>query len=194
MNRIEMVRRIASAFSRDLSTYSINTSNVGKYREFQAYGLGALSWSRVDLPEANADALTVIQHKASQLGPKILVEDTSLDVQGANVGVNVRWMLDHLDQYVGRKAQIVTLVGVLEEDGKVHVYRGVLSGTIVEPRGAGGFGFDPVFLPNGARQTLAEHKNPQQTARYKAVQNFLHDRAWRIVPPLKDWSGEMQHT
>ncbi|OKH63932.1 hypothetical protein EB72_10330, partial [Mycobacterium sp. SWH-M1] len=42
-------------------------------------------------------------------------------------------------------------------DGDAVVVRGEWRGTVVrEPRGAGGFGYDPVFLPAGSERTAAE--------------------------------------
>jgi len=43
-----------------------------------------------------------------------------------------------------RSAHFETAVAFAREDG-IRVFRGILPGTIVEPRGAGGFGYDPIF-------------------------------------------------
>jgi XTP/dITP diphosphohydrolase len=41
--------------------------------------------------------------------------------------------------------------------GKRHIFTGVTEGSISEaPRGESGFGFDPVFIPNGTSMTFAE--------------------------------------
>ncbi|HET8715896.1 MAG TPA: non-canonical purine NTP pyrophosphatase, partial [Holophagaceae bacterium] len=51
---------------------------------------------------------------------------------------------------------VCELVGV-GPDGREVVVRGELAGTIAEaPRGAGGFGYDPVFVPEGQGRTFGE--------------------------------------
>ena len=42
-------------------------------------------------------------------------------------------------------------------DGTVRVFDGVCEGQVaVAPRGTAGFGYDPIFMPEGAQQTIAE--------------------------------------
>lgn len=170
----------------------LNTSNPHKLLEFRRLGLGGLEALRKDLPEPDADPLTVIRSKASQMGPNVIVEDTSLDVDGADIGVNVKWMLDHVEQYVGKKAVFRVLIGLLR-DGVVEVYRGEVGGTIVPARG-NGMGFDPVFLPEGADKTLGESKPDRYNPRAEAVRNLLRGRVYRTLPPLFGWAGEWQGT
>jgi XTP/dITP diphosphohydrolase len=46
---------------------------------------------------------------------------------------------------------------LLGPDGAEHVARGTLEGRIgLERRGSGGFGYDPVFVPDGESRTVAE--------------------------------------
>ena len=141
--------------------------------------------------EIVADPLLVAIHKASQLGEYVIIEDTSLDVEGEQVGVNVKWMMDSLSSFVGKRANWNVYLAVLMQ-GRVHVYRGQVGGTIVEPRGDSNFGFDPVFLPNGSDKTLAESKPDEVSARAKAVENFVKDIPFAIANPIFDWDGEYQ--
>ncbi|HEX3251249.1 MAG TPA: RdgB/HAM1 family non-canonical purine NTP pyrophosphatase [Pyrinomonadaceae bacterium] len=57
-----------------------------------------------------------------------------------------------------RRAQFVAAVAIAKPDGAVlNVTEGICEGTIAfEPRGAGGFGYDPLFIPDGYNQTFAE--------------------------------------
>ena len=72
----------------------LNTSNENKYVEFKRMfaSLGSLKLDRtaIDLPEIDATPVEVVAHKATSCGAGILIEDTSLDVEGEDVGVNVR--------------------------------------------------------------------------------------------------------
>ena len=56
-----------------------------------------------------------------------------------------------------RTAKFVSVITLLFPDGRKLVARGECPGHILEsPRGTGGFGYDPLFLPDGASHTFAE--------------------------------------
>ena len=65
-------------------------------------------------------------------------------------------LLRELDNASNRKARFKTVMALVL-DGKEHLFEGIVEGIIVEnERGAGGFGYDPVFLPDGYAQTFSE--------------------------------------
>jgi XTP/dITP diphosphohydrolase len=69
---------------------------------------------------------------------------------------NTRCLLDKLKGAASRKAQFRTAIALVL-DGKEHLFEGVAKGTITEEkRGEKGFGYDPVFVPEGYDQTFAE--------------------------------------
>lgn len=56
-----------------------------------------------------------------------------------------------------RGARYVCALVLIAPDGREHLVRGMLAGTIARaPRGTAGFGYDPVFVPAGESQTVAE--------------------------------------
>ena len=56
-----------------------------------------------------------------------------------------------------RTARYRAAVAVARPDGTVRVFDGVCEGQVaVAPRGTAGFGYDPIFMPEGAQQTIAE--------------------------------------
>src|ERR1044071_4543710 len=57
-----------------------------------------------------------------------------------------------------RRARFVAAVAIAKPDGEVlNLCEGICEGTItLEPRGASGFGYDPLFVPDGYEQTFAE--------------------------------------
>jgi XTP/dITP diphosphohydrolase len=56
-----------------------------------------------------------------------------------------------------RRARFVAVVCLASPSGKVETFRGEVEGTIVwPPRGRGGFGYDPMFQPDGEERTFAE--------------------------------------
>jgi XTP/dITP diphosphohydrolase len=56
-----------------------------------------------------------------------------------------------------RTAKFVSTIVLISPSGEEHVFEGVLEGKIATAtKGSAGFGYDNVFIPNGATQTLAE--------------------------------------
>lgn len=57
-----------------------------------------------------------------------------------------------------RSAQFVCVIALIGPDGREFTFRGDLRGRLIEaPRGSGGFGYDPLFVPEGQERTLAEY-------------------------------------
>ena len=100
----------------------------------------------------------------------VLGEDSGIEVTGLDGGPGVRssrsaagdevgWMLRELARIEGdgRRARYVCELVALGPDGEELRGTGTLSGRIVaEARGDAGFGFDPVFVPDGETKTVAE--------------------------------------
>lgn len=176
--------------------YKLNTSNLDKLREFKQlfakYGHD-LATTQIDLREIDADLLSVIIHKASQMPEGVLVEDTTLEIDGASIGVKIKWLLDHLPNYVGHKAAWVVLLAYHDKEN-VYVYKGEVLGSIVKTssHAKNGFGFDPVFLPEYTNATLAESKPDEVNARAFAVEAFIHDRPFMVKPIMNEWQGPWQ--
>lgn len=55
-----------------------------------------------------------------------------------------------------RKARFVSVICVCWPDGHADYYRGEVEGQVVAPRGTLGFGYDPLFLPDGYDKTFGE--------------------------------------
>lgn len=178
-----------------MTTYwKLNTSNPGKLEEFTRLFSQAgaiLEATAIDVPEIDADPLSVIAHKATLAGENILVEDTSLNIEGAAVGIHIRWLLDHLKDYIGHPSEWIVLLAH-RKGQEIVVYRGVVQGTITDSSGISGFGFDPVFLPNGSIKTLAEEKPDYVNARAKVVNALFKGDVWKKHPLVEDWKGPWQ--
>lgn len=180
--------------SADTIIWKINTSNQIKLQDFQKlfaqYGY-QLTSTHFDVREIDADPVSVVAHKASQFDDCTLVEDTSLDVEGASVGINVRWLMGHLNEYIGRKATWRVLLAYRLGD-EVYVYKGEVNGTLVPSRGDEGFGFDFIFMPDCSDKTLAESKPNEVNARALAVDAFVQNNIFKTVPAIYDWDGPWQ--
>ncbi len=69
---------------------------------------------------------------------------------------NVDKLLKELSGKTNRAARFRTVISLLL-DGQEYKFEGVVTGKIIEERrGKGGFGYDPVFVPDGYEQTFAE--------------------------------------
>jgi XTP/dITP diphosphohydrolase len=105
-------------------------------------------------------------------------------------------LLAELDGVEDRRARYVCELVALSPDGAEHRGTGTLEGRVVdEPRGSEGFGYDPVFVPDGEERTVAElgnewkrpHSHGARAAAARAAA-AREDRqpAARNVTPSKD--------
>jgi XTP/dITP diphosphohydrolase len=66
-------------------------------------------------------------------------------------------LLKNLEGVADRSAAFVCAMAVIAPDGAEHVVEGRCDGRILTaPRGKGGFGYDPLFVPEGGERTFAE--------------------------------------
>ena len=73
----------------------------------------------------------------------------------ANLALVLAQLADITDPH--RSAHFACAAALALPDGREHVVEGRLDGKLVgSPRGSGGFGYDPIFLPDGASLTTAE--------------------------------------
>jgi XTP/dITP diphosphohydrolase len=117
-------------------------------------------------------------------------EDSGLEVEGLGGGPGiasarsggadpVAWLLAQLAglEGEGRRARYVCELVGLSPGGAEVRGTGTLSGHIsAEPRGSEGFGYDPIFIPDGSEQTVAELGNEwkaEHSHRARAAQAFL---------------------
>lgn len=126
----------------------------------------------VDLPEIqHVDAHEIIKAKLEEARKhhqgEFIVEDTSLyfDCLRGLPGPLIKWFLktvgnDGLAEIAiklgNSKAQAKTIIGYVNAAGEIEFFEGVVEGKIVEPHGETGFGWDPIFQPDGYNKTFAE--------------------------------------
>lgn len=108
----------------------------------------------------------------SYTGKSCFAEDTGLEVEALNgePGVksaryagedkssdeNIEKLLTNLKKVVNKSAQFKTIVCLII-NGEEFTFEGICKGTIIEERrGVSGFGYDPVFVPEGSTFTFAE--------------------------------------
>ncbi len=78
---------------------------------------------------------------------------------GHDSEANMQKLLHELQGKKNRKAQFRTAICLIQE-GKEYLFEGIVKGEIIgEKRGGAGFGYDPIFVPEGYEQTFAELGN-----------------------------------
>ena len=172
------------------------TTNEHKRREVE-WILGVeLERAAPDVLEVQTlDFAEVATHKARSaydaLGRPphpVLVEDSGLVIGAWNglPGALTKWFLSSvgyqgfLEMLCGedRRARAVCAVAVADGGGEVRVFQGVVRGEISpEPRGEGGFGWDPIFVPEGSELTYAQMGDAKNEDSHRA-RAFRQVRGW----------------
>ncbi len=70
---------------------------------------------------------------------------------------NMRLVLSKMDGETNRRAAFRTVIAYIDEYGDKHLFEGIVEGNIsTAPNGDGGFGYDPIFVPDGYDKSFAE--------------------------------------
>lgn len=137
-----------------------------------------------DIPETNP----TIRENASQKSHfiyerykiNVFADDTGLEVEALNgapgvysaryAGENATYednmykALREMKGKTNRKAKFITVISLILE-GKEYFFEGIVNGTITtEPHGTEGFGYDPIFMPDGYDKTYAEMSAEEKNA------------------------------
>lgn len=166
------------------------------------YGMQTVSATELDLPEPEETGTTFIANAelkaraaADLSGLPALADDSGLCVEalGGDPGVYTAnwaetadgtrdWMLAMgkveqklaaLDPDASRSAYFVSTLALAWPDGHVEWFEGRIDGTLTwPPRGAMGFGYDPVFVPEGETRTFAEMAFDEKQARNHRARAF----------------------
>ena len=159
------------------------TNNVHKLKEVAAIvgnQIELLSLKDIgcydDIPETadtlEGNALQKARYVYERYRTDCFADDTGLEVEalggapgvysaryageGHNSEENIKKLLHELEGKDNRKARFRT-VFALSVNGKEHLFEGTVKGEIVNhKRGIAGFGYDPVFVPEGYAKTFAE--------------------------------------
>ncbi len=129
-----------------------------------------------EIPETadtlEGNALMKAQYLYDKLGLDCFADDTGLEVEALDgrpgvysaryagaehdAEMNMQKLLDELAGKTNRKARFRTVVALIEK-GEISYFEGIVEGQITEQKsGNTGFGYDPIFQPDGYTQTFAE--------------------------------------
>ena len=193
----------------------LGTRNTGKIIELKELladirGLELLSFSDVPFSEVEEDRQTFTDNAllkaraiSQETGLSVLADDAGLEVDalGGEPGVrsarysgepvdyarNNALLMERMHGVAERRARFVIVVALHLSDGREYVREGVLTGRIAQsPAGSEGFGYDPLFIPDGYTRTLAqmslEEKNEISHRRraIEQIRSILADLAAQI--------------
>ena len=149
-----------------------------------------------DIPETadtlEGNAALKAEYVYRNYGLDCFADDTGLEVEALNGApgiysaryaggeghdseANMKKLLHEMEGQDNRRAQFRTAICLIE-GGKEHLFEGVVRGEIIRyRRGTSGFGYDPVFVPEGYTETFAEMGNEEKNKishRARAVQKL----------------------
>jgi len=159
------------------------TNNLNKLRELNQLLDGSfkmLSLSDIncheDIPETQktieGNALQKARYVYDKFGKNCFADDTGLEIEALNgaPGVysaryagepqnseaNIQKVFSELNMNPNRKARFKTVFALIL-DGKEYLFEGLVNGQIAnEKHGDSGFGYDPIFFPDGYTQSFAQ--------------------------------------
>ncbi|WP_298553218.1 non-canonical purine NTP diphosphatase [uncultured Parabacteroides sp.] len=129
-----------------------------------------------DIPETadtlEGNALQKAHYIKEQYGYDCFADDTGLEVEaldnapgvysaryagsGHDAEANMNKLLSEMQGKKNRKARFRTVIALILDE-KEYLFDGIIKGDIIEEKkGSAGFGYDPIFMPEGYTQTFAE--------------------------------------
>jgi len=157
-----------------------------------------------DIPETadtlEGNAILKANFITEKFGLDCFADDTGLEVaalnnepgvysaryagENNNAEANMNKLLKNVENNPNRKAQFKTAIA-LNIQGKQFIFEGICEGTILtEKRGTSGFGYDPIFMPDGFNTSFAEmdmNEKGNISHRGKAIEKlvtFLNEHHW----------------
>lgn len=150
-----------------------------------------------DIPETEptleGNAYQKAKYVFDRTGEPCFADDTGLEVEaldgapgvytaryageGKSSEDNMDLLLKNLEGVKNRKARFRTVIVYLDNNGRVFEFEGIVNGVITEEKkGTEGFGYDPIFRPDGYDKTFAQlplSKKNKISHRARAMQKFL---------------------
>jgi XTP/dITP diphosphohydrolase len=169
-----------------MKSFVFATNNLHKLEEIKSIVSGEIPilslediLCREEIPETadtlEGNALLKVRYIKEHYGYDCFADDTGLEVEALNnapgvysaryageshdAQANLRKLLHEMKGKDNRKARFRTVIALILGD-KEYTFEGVVNGSIIaEERGSRGFGYDPVFVPDGYAQTFAQLGN-----------------------------------
>lgn len=159
---------------------SNNQNKIAEIKQMLPKSIELLSLEDIgcteDIPETaetiEGNAILKANYVTEKFGYSCFADDTGLEVEvlngepgvysaryageQKNANDNMDKLLHNLKDKSNRKAQFKTIIA-LNINNEQHLFEGIIKGQIIsEKRGTKGFGYDPIFIPEGFTNTFAE--------------------------------------
>lgn len=143
--------------------------------DYEVIGLHEIGCTE-EIPETGTtlkeNALLKARYVVEKYGIDCFADDTGLEVdalngapgvysaryagEGCTFSDNVNKMLKEMTGKTSRSCRFKTVIALILNNNE-YFFKGTVEGKIIEnPRGTAGFGYDPIFVPNGYSQTFSE--------------------------------------
>ncbi len=180
------------------------TNNLNKLKEVQALlpaSIELVSLKDIgcteDIPETSptieGNAIQKAEYVKQHYGYDCFADDTGLEIaainnepgvysaryagQAKDANANMDKVLSKLEGISAREAQFKTVIALIS-NGSLHTFTGICNGQITETKqGDRGFGYDPIFLPDGYTETFAQISLDEKNKighRGKATQQLIN--------------------
>ena len=172
-NNVNKFREIAHIFDKEMPIIKLKMTNLTKIE--------------IQSPDLIEIVRYAVENISRRFKEPFFVEDAGLfiDKLGGFPGpfshyvydtIGIDGILKLLESSENRQAHFKSIIGFWDGN-EIKIFEGIVKGQItLSPRGSKGFGFDPIFIPNGARKTFAEmeidEKN-QYSHRAKAARKLI---------------------
>jgi len=166
-----MIKELVFATNNKHKTEEVEKLLSGKYKVLSLTDIGCF----VDIPETGnsfaENALLKSNYVVAHYGMDCFADDSGLEIEALNnePGIfsarysgnrddaeNLKLVLKKMEGVSNRRANFKTVIALIK-DGRQHLFEGVIYGNIrLSATGEQGFGYDPIFEPEGHQVTFAE--------------------------------------
>ena len=182
-----------------------NRHKLEEIREMLPESIKIISLSDIDftgdIPETEntleGNALLKVRYIRERYNVPCFADDTGLETEALNgapgvysarysgvdgsqeqrAKANMNKLLHELSGKTNRKARFRTVIAYIDAENQEHLFEGIVNGAIIEtPAGYEGFGYDPIFMPDGYDITYAQMPLSEKNRishRAKAFQKFV---------------------
>ncbi|WP_316777155.1 RdgB/HAM1 family non-canonical purine NTP pyrophosphatase [Pedobacter antarcticus] len=174
-----MSRKLVFATQNKHKTQEVSAILKGAYEVLNLLDIGCTT----DIPETASsfagNASLKSKYVAENFGLDCFADDSGLEVKalkgepgiysaryagGGDDQANLELVLKKMNGVTDRRARFVTVISLLM-NGKEYFFEGRVNGTLrEEPSGTAGFGYDPIFQPDGYSVTFAEMSGEEKNA------------------------------
>lgn len=204
-------RSITFVLSRTIYAATTNSHKLVEFREIladQGVTVHSVSETGRVIPEVVEDGRSFVENAikkartiAQTTNEIVFADDSGLEVFALNGEPGIRsaryagpdatdsdrlkMLLTRLEPFPDRSCRFVCVIAIASPAGLVGTAEGEVRGSIArQARGSNGFGYDPVFIPDGHLQTFAELSSDAKNSmshRRRALENAIADGSFNSV-------------